>query len=214
MEITFISDTHGLHDQMTDDLPGGPILIHAGDVTGRGTMTEINRFLDWFTGLPYTHKIFIAGNHDFGFEVVRHNTEEGIRIPDNVIYLQDDFVVVEGIKIYGTPWQPRFFDWAFNLNRGEQLAEKWKMIPDDTDILVTHGPPFGILDRTKEGLNVGCDDLFNRILDVKPKIHVFGHIHEGYGMNNIDGTTYINASMLNRNYSYRNLPVVVDYNLL
>lgn len=214
MQITFISDTHGLHHQMTEDLPGGPILIHAGDVTGRGTIREINDFLTWFADLPYMHKIFIAGNHDFGFEAVRHNTDEGIKIPDNVIYLQDDFVIVEGIKVYGAPWQPRFFNWAFNLDRGEPLAEKWKMIPDDTDILVTHGPPFGILDRTKEGLNVGCDDLFNRVLEVRPKIHVFGHIHEGYGQTNIDGTTYINACMLNRNYSYRNLPVVIDYYLL
>lgn len=209
LKITFISDTHGLHNMVTDDLPGGPMIIHAGDVANRGTIREINEFLLWFSNLPYTHKIFIAGNHDFAFEDVRHMGDEGIVIPDNVIYLQDDFVIVEGIKIYGSPWQPRFFDWAFNLNRGEQLAEKWKMIPDDTDILVTHGPPFGILDRTREGLNVGCDDLFNRVLEVKPKIHVFGHIHEGYGVNNIDGTTYVNASVLNRNYGYHNKPIEI-----
>lgn len=211
MKITFISDTHRKHWEMTDDLPGGPMIIHAGDVSGRGTISEINDFLKWFSDLPYTHKVFIAGNHDFGFEVIRHNTEQGIQIPDNVTYLQDEMVTIEGIKIYGTPWQPRFFDWAFNVNRGEDIAKKWEMIPDDVDILVTHGPPFGILDRTERGDIVGCEELYFRVFKVKPKIHVFGHIHEGYGMREMSDVIFINASSLNARYEYKNKPISVDY---
>lgn len=211
MNITYISDTHGKHYQMTDDLPGGGIIIHAGDVSNRGLISEIKDFLDWFSKLPYTHKIFIAGNHDFGFEDIRHNSDEGIKIPNGVTYLQDDSVIIEGIKIYGSPWQPRFFDWAFNVDRGEAIAKKWSVIPSDVDILITHGPPYGILDKTERGDVVGCEELYFKVFDVKPKVHVFGHIHEGYGMKEISDVTFINASSLNARYTYKNKPVVFEY---
>ena len=211
MNITFISDSHGKHNRMTDDLSGGDMIIHAGDVSNRGLKSEIEDFLFWFSNLPYKHKIFIAGNHDFGFEDIRHSYEDGIVIPNGVTYLQDDSVTIDGIKIYGSPWQPWFHDWAFNLYRGEALAEKWNQIPDDVDILVTHGPPFGIFDKTMRGLNVGCEDLLKRVNDIKPKIHVFGHIHEGYGMRDGEITTFINASSLDEDYRYTNKPIVIDY---
>ena len=206
-EITFISDTHGKHNQLTTDLPGGWMIIHAGDVSNRGLVTEINEFTKWFSTLPYQHKIFIAGNHDFGFE----QKKEGIIIPDNVIYLEDSEVVIDGIKIYGSPWQPEFFDWAFNLKRGEPLIEKWNMIPMDTNILVTHGPAFGMLDNTIQGLRVGCEDLVRRVFDVNPKIHVCGHIHYGYGMKKSLDVNFINASSLGERYTYDNKPIVIDY---
>jgi Icc-related predicted phosphoesterase len=206
-EITFISDTHGKHNQLTTDLPGGWMIIHAGDVSNRGLVTEINEFTKWFSTLPYQHKIFIAGNHDFGFE----QKKEGIIIPDNVIYLEDSEVVIDGIKIYGSPWQPEFFDWAFNLKRGEPLTEKWNMIPMDTNILVTHGPAFGMLDNTIQGLRVGCEDLVRRVFDVNPKIHVCGHIHYGYGMKKSLDVNFINASSLGERYTYDNKPIVIDY---
>jgi len=206
-EITFISDTHGKHNQLTTDLPGGWMIIHAGDVSNRGLVTEINEFTDWFSTLPYQHKIFIAGNHDFGFE----QKKDGIVIPDNVIYLEDSEVVIDGIKIYGSPWQPEFFDWAFNLKRGEPLTEKWNMIPMDTNILVTHGPAFGMLDNTIQGLRVGCEDLVRRVFDVNPKIHVCGHIHYGYGMKKSSDVNFINAASLGERYTYDNKPIVIDY---
>jgi len=213
MKITFISDTHGRHYKMTQDLmSGGDMIIHAGDVSNRGLKSEIEDFLFWFGNLPYKHKVFIAGNHDFGFEDIRHSYEEGIIIPEGVTYLQDDSVTIDGIKIYGSPWQPWFHDWAFNLYRGDALAEKWNQIPDDVDILVTHGPPHGILDRTERGMIVGCEDLYKRVFEVKPKIHLFGHIHEGYGMREIDDVIFINASALDAHYLYSNKPIDLEFN--
>lgn len=214
MKITFISDTHNRHDDLNLDLHGGDMIIHAGDISGRGTLEEINNFLSWFQNLPYKHKIFIAGNHDFGFEEIRHSNQHefAIRIPDNVIYLQDDVVEIEGLKIYGSPWQPRFYDWAFNVDRGESIAKKWELIPDGLDILITHGPVFGILDDTYSGMRVGCEELYKKVVKCKPRIHVCGHIHWAYGMKDFNDTTYINASSLGENYRYENKPIVVDYN--
>ena len=150
---------------------------------------------------------WIAGNHDFGFEAIRKSNEVGIAIPQGVIYLQDEMVEIEGIKIYGSPWQPRFHDWAFNVDRGAAIAQKWDMIPEDVDILITHGPPFGILDDTIQGQRVGCEDLYMKVTKLKPKYHIFGHIHYGYGMRIMEDTTYINASCLGERYEYRNKPI-------
>lgn len=175
-DITFISDTHSRHNELTNDLKGGWMIIHAGDVSNRGEITDINEFTEWFSNLPYKHKIFIAGNHDFGFEVFNQNPNNGIIIPEGVTYLMDRMVEIDGIKIYGTPWQPRFYDWAFNVDRGEEIAKKWENIPNDVDILITHGPVYGILDDTITGYKAGCEDLYNRIMEIKPKLHVCGHI--------------------------------------
>ena len=208
--IVFISDTHTLHDNLV--LPKGDIIVHAGDVASRGSIPEVIDFLEWFSKLPYAYKIFIAGNHDFAFEryldVMTNLLQE---FPD-VIYLQDSAVTVDGIKFYGSPWQPEFYNWAFNLPRGERLAEKWAMIPDDTDVLITHGPPATILDYTeRDRINVGCVDSLKRVTEVKPKIHVFGHIHESYGYRDTNGTTFINASTCTLRYNPTNPPVVVDF---
>lgn len=210
-DITFISDTHGLHNQLTKDLKGGYMIIHSGDISNYGTVSQINDFLNWYTTLPYKHKIFIAGNHDFGFEEVRHNNDPSYVIPDNVIYLQDNFVIIDEIKIYGSPWQPRFHDWAFNVDRGDAIAEKWKLIPKDSDIVITHGPVYGILDDVPNGMRVGCEELYKRIVEVQPKIFVSGHIHYGYGMRDFNGTTFINAASLSESYWYTNKPIVIDY---
>ncbi len=141
--IVCLSDTHNCNEQIA--LPDGDILIHAGDATIRGTIDEIVLFNEWFANLPHRRKIFVAGNHDWLFET--NNAYARNLLSREIIYLQDSSVEIEGLKIYGSPWQPRFFDWAFNLNRGAELAEKWKLIPGDTDVLITHGPPFGILDE-------------------------------------------------------------------
>lgn len=210
MKITFISDTHTKHKALNSDLQGGPMIIHCGDISSRGKASEVNEFLDWFSELPYTHKIFIAGNHDFIFE-----KPNGIVIPENVHYLQDSFVIIEGIKIYGSPWQPWFYNWAFNLPLdGILLKEKWNMIPEDTDILVTHGPPFGIGDEVRRGSkSVGCKELLERVNKIKPKIHAFGHIHEAFGEFYKDGITFINASSLDEDYKYTHWPRIIDYEI-
>lgn len=204
MQLTLISDTHYQHDQLT--LIGGDLLIHAGDVCNRGTESEVLQFLEWFAKQNYTHKIFIAGNHDWFFEQESEDYIQKI-IPKEIIYLNDSGVCINGINIWGSPVQPTFFDWAFNRDRGAAIDKHWQIIPNNTDILITHGPAFGILDQTQDGSHVGCDDLLIKINEIKPKLHAFGHIHEAHGIREIDGTTFVNASVLDINYRNRNLPV-------
>jgi Icc-related predicted phosphoesterase len=142
-----------------------------------------------------------------------HNSGNDGIAPDyedkGVVYLLDKMVEIDGIKIYGSPWQPRFYDWAFNVNRGEAIAKKWELIPENLDILVTHGPPYGMLDDTINGMRVGCEELYKKVVQVKPKYHIFGHIHFGYGMRVMEDTTYINAASLGENYQYtKNRPII------
>ena len=189
LTLVLMADTHGYHRHLV--VPPGDLLIHAGDLTQLGSLEELaeaNRFL---ASLPHRHKIVIAGNHDFCFE---RTPAEARATLTAATYLQDEAVVVEGLKLYGSPWQPWFYDWAFNLPRGPALARKWALIPPDTDILVTHGPPYGIGDLTAGGERAGCEDLLKRVRELRPKLHVFGHIHEGAGVYRSGGTTFVNAS--------------------
>lgn len=218
MEITFISDTHWLvrdaQDRldMEDLLPGGPILVHAGDVSGRGTETEIRHFLDWFSKLPYMHKVLIAGNHDFFFEVAKPE-EVAALIAEypGITYLNDSGATIEGIKFWGSPITPFFHNWAFNRWPNE-IKPHWDMIPEEVDVLITHGPPKGILDYTEyDRDNVGCSLLLEKVKQVKPKVHVFGHIHEARGKQEIDDTVFINASMVTLRYELRyEMPYIVN----
>jgi len=216
--ITFISDTHTKHEKLNGFLDGGDILIHAGDLTGRGYITEIENFMKWYDKINnYDTKIFIAGNHDFGFQDDNQKLRGLLTGYKTIDYLEDELMMVGEdydtmIKIWGSPWQPEFHNWAFNLPRGEKLKEKWDMIPMNTDILITHGPPLGKLDYVRyPNENVGCEELMKRVEEIKPKIHVFGHIHEGYGYVFDGNTHYINAAVLNGRYEYRNKPVTVDW---
>ncbi len=208
MKIVAISDTHGRHHQL--QLPDGDLIIHAGDISMKGMKVEIEDFLNWYSGLDYKHKIFIAGNHDFYFED-RPAPEIEAMIPDNVIYLQDNAIEIEGLTIWGSPITPWFYDWAFNRQRGEEIKKYWDAIPDNADIVITHGPMFGALDRTRTGYLVGCEDLYNRLMEVKPKYHICGHIHEAYGMRIKDGIECINASVLDLNYNLVNDPILFKY---
>jgi Icc-related predicted phosphoesterase len=213
-KITFISDTHNKHKHLTSKgmgniLGSGDYLIHAGDCTSLGSKNEINQFLEWFSNTDFKHKIFIAGNHDFGFE---QQTDIAQEYKDmGVIYLFDNEVTIDGIKFYGSPWQPEFHNWAFNLSRGEELAEKWEQIPNDVDVLITHGPAYGILDYAPIGGHVGCEELYRKIVEVKPKIHVCGHIHDGYGQKTMGGIEFLNASVLNERYEHAHKPIVIEY---
>jgi len=226
MRITLISDTHTKHDELDwdkTDLPGGDLLIHAGDIMNSGyNATDITDFCKWFNGLEqYHHKIFIAGNHDRMFENVPEKAMEIVNSYKWIDYLQDDWIEAgddnEIAKIYGSPWQPEFYNWAFNLPRqGKELEAKWAAIPTDTDILITHGPAQGHLDMSGPPYNepnLGCPLLRHHIDTVsRPKIHVCGHIHGGYGYKFDGQTHFFNASILNERYDYVNKPVTFDWN--
>jgi predicted phosphohydrolase len=189
LSLVCVSDTHGRHE--ITEIPPGDILIHAGDLTMFGELDEVSRFDAWLGSLPHPHKVVIAGNHDWCFQNQSVRARQRLT---NAIYLEDSAETVAGLKFYGSPWQPWFLDWAFNLDRGPQLAAKWALIPVDTDVLITHGPPEGILDLTKRWVRVGDADLLVRVRQVRPKVHVFGHIHEAAGVGESRGTLFVNAA--------------------
>lgn len=205
MRIVAISDTHMLHDKLV--VPDGNVLIHAGDLTNKGSLDDVRRFNDFLGKWSHPHKIVIAGNHDFCFQRWRADAEA---LLTNAVYLQDKSIEIDGIHFYGSPWQPWFYDWAFNLRRGAEIREKWDLIPIDTDVLITHGPPFGIGDQNIQGQYVGCRELLEAVERVHPKLHIFGHIHEGYGITHNEHTTFINASTCDVGYKPVNPPLVFD----
>ena len=216
MRICFISDTHKHHNCMKFDIPECDLLIHAGDICGSGySLKSVNQFLYWYDSLVQAkNKILVAGNHDRVFENIPDRVQEVISKYNNVIYLQDECVVIDGVKIYGSPWQPAFCNWAFNLERnGNELFEKWNNIPQDTDILVTHGPPKYILDHCKYGGDhAGCGILRSQIFDrLNLRIHHFGHIHECYGTKYEQGVLFVNSSICTLNYHPNNMPILVYY---
>ncbi|WP_028981670.1 metallophosphatase domain-containing protein [Sporocytophaga myxococcoides] len=201
MKFVVLSDSHGQHRKL--ELPKGNVIIHAGDISRRGEEDEIIDFMGWFSKLDFKHKIFIAGNHDFFFE---RNPDKHILsiVPPDVTYLCDSGITINNIKIWGSPVTPWFYNWAFNRHRGNPIIKHWELIPSDTDILITHGPAFGILDQTTRGLNVGCEDLLNKVYEVNPKVHICGHIHEAYGEVVSSGIKFINAAVIDENYNLKN----------
>ncbi|XP_073976999.1 metallophosphoesterase domain-containing protein 1 isoform X2 [Rhodnius prolixus] len=236
IRIVCMSDTHSLTPHIKFNIPNGDIFIHAGDFTRCGAEEEVIEFNNWIGKLPHKYKIVIAGNHELSFDrtfthplspnilktiptlgLPRNNITEAVtttNIKDkltNCTYLQDEGVQICGLKIYGTPWQPEFHRWAFNLPRGEECLKKWNMIPEGTDILVTHTPPIGHGDLCCTGVRAGCVELLSTVQRrVKPKYHVFGHIHEGYGVSTDGNVIYVNASSCNINYLPINPPIAFD----
>jgi Icc-related predicted phosphoesterase len=213
MKIVCISDTHDKHNQVS--LPEGDVLVHAGDLTMSGKMTETSQAAEWLNKQAEKFKavIVIAGNHDF---VLEHFMKEGRedlvqeKFFKKALYARDAAYGVEGKIFYGSPWQPWFYDWAFNVQRGPAIAKYWDEIPINTDVLITHGPPMGIMDIGFGGEHAGCEDLAKAISRIKPKLHIFGHIHGGYGVKTIAGTTYVNASVVNERYKVVNEPIVIE----
>lgn len=228
VRIICISDTHSLHDGMLYNIDRlidpkkKNILVHAGDCTNVGREFETRDFIRWFERLEgFDVKIFVAGNHDFSFEKEPDYLFELINsenlLKSNVVYLKDESYVlklpefVRPIKFYGSPWQPEFHNWAFNLPRnGNVLNEKWNNIPTDTDILITHGPSYGILDKTPFNDHAGCELLRQRVLELKPLIHVFGHIHNSRGVEVYNSTLCVNSSICTEQYRPINRPIIVD----
>jgi Icc-related predicted phosphoesterase len=214
MKIVAISDTH--NHQKRIKLPEGDIIIHAGDATSRGYKHEVIEFLKWYGSLDYQENIFIPGNHDFLFQDNPDLCKE-LCNQYNVTLLNDSGLDLNGIKIWGSPITPWFHNWAFNRFRGENIQKHWNMIPSDTDILVTHGPVYGILDEleradgSKTGNHVGCEQLLQKILEIKPKIHISGHIHCGYGRQKFLDTEFFNVSVCDEMYSPSNPPTEIEF---
>lgn len=220
MKIVVISDTHCCHHKV-EPIPPGDLLIHAGDWTNSGYLHEVQSFVNWFSGLDqYKHKILIAGNHDItldkeyydenwkNFHKKKVDTEKIRKMVENKSfhYLENSLVEIEGIKFYGSP-QNLFCNWAFGIKNDYEANNIWKMIPDDTNVLITHTPPYGILDHipfftTKKHL--GCDILLIHLDRVKPKYHIFGHIHECGGSRQFNnGTIHINGATVDGKYNVR-----------
>lgn len=205
MKIVCISDTHTQHHRL--DMPEGDLLIHAGDITNRGSIVDAIKLNKWLGTLPYKHKVVIAGNHDFCFEDYYNASVQEMT---NCIYLHDSQVTIDKYVIWGSPYTPTFSNWSNMRDRGPEIRRHWNMIPDNTNILVTHGPPYGILDLTDTNEHAGCEDLKDIVMRIKPFLHVFGHIHEGYGQLEYKGITFVNASSVNSRYQPVNPPIVIE----
>ena len=243
MRITHISDTHNKHNQLNGLLPGGDLLIHSGDISSLGRKSEVERFVKWFNDIDnYTNKVFIAGNHDMTFDreqllrdklahfegKTEYDTEcakgkpdwlkelLGIHLRPNVSYLENSDVTIDGIKIWGSPVTPSFgYGWGFNKDRGYDINEVWNTIPMDTNIVITHGPIYGYCDRTdRGGLNVGCEQLYHRLNEVKHQLHFSGHIHEAYGYRNTDWGYAFNGCNCDLSYLINNKPMTFDYDFI
>lgn len=209
MRFVAISDLHSMLHQVA--LPKGDALLIAGDLTNRGSWREIQQFAETLAVLPFKHKVVIAGNHDHNFE--RWPQEARDRLEEHgIIYLMDQMCTLEGIKIYGSPWVIDLPAWAFNMPR-EAMERVWSGIPSGLDILMTHQPPHGILNEAKGG-HCGCPELARAVALTKPRYHVFGHIHEGYGEHRNEHTHFFNVSTCTIDYKPTNLPVVFDVETL
>ncbi|MCI5116985.1 MAG: metallophosphoesterase [Candidatus Electrothrix sp. LOE1_4_5] len=207
MKIAVFSDTHTAHWQIK--VPDADILIFAGDMTHCRTDQEVADFNVFLGTLPHTYKIVVAGNHDC---MLTRDPENAKALLSEALYLEDEAVVVHGITIYGTPWNPLFNEYAcdaFALPRGNVLKKKWDMIPADIDVLVTHTPPSGILDRNGP-VSHGCTDLAAAVVSHKPKYHIFGHIHDQHGAIKYGQTWYINCNVQGKDGCLRS-PLLLDY---
>ena len=243
MRITHISDTHNKHNQLNGLLPGGDLLIHSGDISSLGRQSEVERFVKWFNGIDnYTNKVFIAGNHDMTFDreillrdklayfegKTEYDTSCSEGKPDwldnllqtglnhNVFYLKNNYVILDDVKIWGSPITPSFgYGWGFNKDRGYDINQIWNQIPDDTDIVITHGPIHSYCDRTdRGGLNVGCEQLYHRLNEVQPQLHFSGHIHEAYGYRQTNWGYAFNGCNCDLSYLVNNKPMTFEYDFL
>ena len=215
LKVVSFSDTHNLHDKVK--LPKCDIAIFAGDFSGRGNRLETFYFFRWFSKQSQCkYKVAITGNHDICFDDRHHDETHSnkwlsslLKDFNNINILHNSSINIEGVKIWGSPITPWYHGdrWAFNM-RKDEIRDVWKLIPNDSDIVVTHGPVFGILDFADRGVHAGCESLLKAIEEKKPKFHICGHIHEGYGTYTTEDTTYINCSVMNLNYEVANKPVV------
>ena len=195
MNIFAVSDTHGRHWQLT--IPECDLFIHAGDFTGVGHVAQYKNFAIWIESLKVKHKVVVPGNHELNWEVGRAVLEAEA---PSVTLLEDSGTTIDGLSIYGSPRTPTFGNWAF-MERGTAIIKYWDNIPKNLDILITHGPPRGILDKTHlaDGTpyeSVGCMHLYTAVMSRAPKVHIFGHIHENYGNKDLGATRFYNVAVV------------------
>ena len=209
MRIVCISDTHNRHHKLF--IPDGDCLVHCGDLSESGSGYEILSALKWMSTLPHKYKIWIAGNHDMDLDDFQEFEDYVIKKFPRLTYLKDSGTVIEGVKFYGVPWTRWYNNWGFGLS-DDELEAKFLSIPDDTDVLVTHGPPEEVLDKTYNNTICGCRYLLDAVRRVQPKLHVFGHIHEDFGMKQIRGrgTIFVNASIQDYYKNTMNVPVIIE----
>jgi len=225
MKIVCISDTHCKLKQMQAEntLPPGDVLVHAGDALSRGSYSEFRTFVNRMAKLDYKYKIYVPGNHDWYLQT---NTEEAREKLEQagIILLVDEEVIIDGVKFYGSPVIPRFHNWAFNKDifdcgtsypkehpKYDPIQPHWDLIPEDTDVLITHGPPLGIMDESiYDNVHCGCPALWDKVIDIVPKYHIFGHIHNWHGTQKYGELTFVNASTCTEQYKPLNKPIVVE----
>lgn len=201
MRIIHISDTHSFHLQLSN-FPKADIIIHSGDVSMAGSSIEVIDFIQWFGELDYRYKILIGGNHDCSLDGKDRKIIQSF-LPDNCFYLYNSGVTIDGINFWGIPF---FFSNDLNGDSIEVMAK----IPQETNILITHRPPIGVLDSAAN-ITYGCSDLLEAVSNIRPKYHLFGHIHAAYGIEKSKHTTFVNASLVDENYKLRNRPFLFDF---
>lgn len=207
MKIICIADTHNKHQQIL--IPAGDIIIHAGDFSEAGTRRETLEFLNWFSSLPHQHKILVPGNHDFFLE---KNVEDLDKIvPAGIHCLINKGIEIKGVKFWGSPYTPGESNWAFTRPRGAAIRSCWDRIPEDIQFLITHTPPYGILDQLDDRRHVGCEQLNERLKVLKLPYHIFGHIHHEYGIVRTRETVFVNAALLDDRFRLINSPLVIHH---
>jgi Icc-related predicted phosphoesterase len=213
LTLVLLSDTHGLHRRLPHSIPEGDVLIHAGDFCAHGRAEEAHDFAAWLGSLPHPHKLVTAGNHDRAIEQDPAAFRAAFAA-HGIHLLINDVIDIEGFRFFGSPYTPTFYDWHFMRDRGPALRSEWAKIPEQTDVVITHGPAYGHGDlappwRDEPARHVGCFELLLRLRAIRPRLHVFGHIHAGYGVtvsDELPGTTFINAALCTEAYQPTNRP--------
>lgn len=209
MIIVALSDTHGNHRSV--DVPAGDVIIHCGDITRKSNLSEVTDFIEWFAGLNFQHKILVAGNHD---RFIRKKKQEFLELISShkIDYLENRSIEVNGHLIFGSPFSLNYGGLgAFSYHDTPEARRIWSQIPENTDILVTHAPPRGFRDFIRtENRNAGCQVLRERVLSIRPRYHIFGHIHESYGIETDGDSVFINASLSNGSGEIINRPMVIE----
>lgn len=217
LKLWCFSDTHTKHRELEKWLPEEDtcdVAVFAGDLSFRGELDKVEEFCKWLDQIQkdiFPYVVWIAGNHDLTFESDPEKVATLFPKNDNIFYLNDSGCEIEGFKFWGSPVQPWFHNWAFNRYLGPDITKHWNKIPDNTDVLITHGPVYKILDKTIRGDLVGCPDLRSAILDrIKPLAHICGHIHEAYGKEEYNDIQFVNACNCDLRYNLTQKPITIE----